>query len=183
MRRNNKRIILPVTIIICILFLTGCQVGIQNTEKPTFEIEDATGAVVSVPLNPKRVAVLFSSFADIWVTAGGSIEITVAETLERSIADETVVLVDDGAGKTINLERLIAAEPDFVICSADIQAQLDAADICRDAGIPACAFRVESFEDYLSLLTSFVHLTGQKERLKQYGTDISDTAQSRILLP
>lgn len=174
MRRNNNRLQPLVTIIICMLFLTGCQVGIQNTEKPTFEIEDATGAVVSVPLNPKRVAVLFSSFADIWVTAGGSIEITVAETLERSFTDDTAILVDNGAGKTIDLERLLASEPDFVICSADIQAQLDAAEICRGAGIPACAFRVEGFEDYLSLLTSFVHLTGQQDSLKQYGTDVSD---------
>ena len=43
---------------------------------------------------------LFSSFADVWETAGGRVDITVGESVERGFAPEDVLLVDDGAGKT-----------------------------------------------------------------------------------
>lgn len=181
MHKSSISIKLIIILLICSLFITGCQVDLQQKYQPALEIEDATGAVVSVPIKPKRVAVLFSSFADIWITAGGSIEITVAETVERGFAAESAVLVDDGAGKSIDLEHLLAAEPDFVICSADIQAQLDASEICRRAGIPACAFRVECFDDYLALLTYFVQLTGQQDRLKQHGTDVAEAIEEMLL--
>ena len=128
----HKKII--ATVLICCLFITGCSGISQKRYENRITIEDSTGAIVTVPINPKRVAVLFSSFADIWVTAGGIVDITIPETVERGFATDNVILVGDGAGKTIDLERLIAAEPDFVICSADIKAQLEAAEVCRLAG-------------------------------------------------
>lgn len=133
---------------------------------------DATGTSVTVAKNPENVAVLFSSFADIWKTAGGNVSITVKETVERGFADSSAVLVDDGAGKTINTELLIASNPDFVICSADIEAQADAAEICRKAGIPTACVKVECFEDYLSVLKTFTEITDSPAAYKTYGTDI-----------
>ena len=94
---------------------------------------------------PQKVAVLFSSFADIWITAGGTVDITVKESVERGFANEQAVLVDEGAGKSINVEALIMANPDLVLCSADIEAQTDAAKLLNKSGIPAACFRVESF--------------------------------------
>lgn len=143
-------------------------------------ITDATGLSVSVPKNPKRVAVLFSSLADIWVTSGGSIAITVGETVDRGFAESSSILVDNGAGKSIDIEQLIASEPDFIICSADIDAQLDAASVCRQAGLTAAAFHVESFEDYLALLGVFTELTGQTDRLQQYGTKVKASIQTML---
>ena len=169
-----------VIIFLIAALLPGCFSNYNPDHYETVTITDATGASVSVPQNPKRVAVLFSSFSDIWLTAGGSIAITVGESIERGFTDTSVILVDDGAGKTIDTERLIASNPDFIICSADIAAQLEAAKICRQAGLAAAAFRVECFDDYLSLLACFTEITGHPDRLQQYGASVKESIETML---
>lgn len=112
---------------------------------------------------PENVAVLFSSLAEIWLDAGGEIAITVGETVERGLAPEGTQLVDEGAGKTVNLELLISLQPDLVICSADIPAQVEAEALLRTAGIPTLLCRVESFSDYLAALDAMTQITGCRE--------------------
>ena len=107
-----KRILI---ILICLLLLTGCAPVETAGEGYTFT--DDTGTAVTVPEKPEKVAVLLSSLADLWITAGGEVDITVGESVERGFARENVILVDAGAGKTIDLEGLIAAKPDFVLYS------------------------------------------------------------------
>lgn len=168
-----KRFLAVLLLLSLALSVAGCaapsaQVGAG------FTVTDALGYEVTLPKEPQRVAVLFSSFADIWVSAGGTVDITVGESVTRGFAGEEAVLVDGGAGKTIDLETLIAAEPDLVICSADIEGQADAAQICRDAGIPTAAFRVESFEDYLEVLDIFTQLTCRPDRYQVCGTEVAE---------
>lgn len=139
-----------------------------------YKFTDDTGAIISLSKEPKNVAVLFSSFAEIWSLAGGKTAVTVGETVERGFASTNAVLVDDGAGKTVNTELLIAAKPDFVICSADIAGQAEAASLLNDAGIPAAQFRVESFADYLRVLDIFTDITGNKNAYTRYGTDVQE---------
>ncbi len=135
---------------------------------------DSDGISVTVTKKPKKIAVLFSSYADIWVTAGGRVDITVGESVERGFTDNSAVLVDSGAGhSTIDMETLIASEPDIVIGTADFECQAEAVRFCRSAGIPAAAFRVESFEDYLAVLKICCDLTGNTQNYELYGTKIA----------
>ena len=157
-------------ILLCLLPLTGCAGPETAGEGYTFT--DDTGATVTVPEKPETVAVLLSSLADLWITAGGTVDITVGETVERGFAPETVILVDAGAGKTIDLEGLIAAQPDFVLYSADLSGQLECADALRTAGIPAAGFTVETFGDYLRVLKICTDILGTPERYEQYGTGL-----------
>ena len=155
-------------ILLCLLLLAGCAPAEGAGEGYTFT--DDTGTAVTVPEKPEKVAVLLSSLADLWITAGGTVDITVGETVERGFAAETVILVDAGAGKTIDLEGLIAAQPDFVLYSADLSGQLACADTLRTAGIPAAGFAVETFEDYLRVLKICTDILGTADRYEQYGT-------------
>ena len=155
-------------ILLCLLLLTGCTPAETAGEGYTFT--DDTGTEVTVPEKPKKVAVLLSSLADLWITAGGSVDITVGETVERGFATESVILVDAGAGKTIDLEGLIAAQPDFVLYSSDLSGQLECADTLRTAGIPAAGFAVETFEDYLRVLKICTDILETPDRYEQYGT-------------
>ena len=157
-------------ILLCLLVLTGCGPAQTAGEGVTFT--DDTGAEVTVAEKPERVAVLLSSLADLWLTAGGTVDITVGESVERGLVEETVILVDSGAGKTIDLEGLIAAQPDFVIYSADLSGQLECAGILRTAGIPAAGFAVETFDDYLRVLKICTDILGTPERYAQFGTDL-----------
>ena len=166
--------------LLCLLLLTGCTPAETAGEGYTFT--DDTGAEVIVPEKPETVAVLLSSLADLWLTAGGNVDITVGETIERGFADETAILVDDGAGKTINLEALVAAKPDFVIYSADLSGQLECAEMLRSAGIPAAGFHVETFEDYLWVLKICTDILGTPERYAQYGTALKAEIDEMIAL-
>lgn len=174
-----KRIILVLLIAAIPLGLfSGCEQS--NSEEPVLSVTDSNGSQISLQKSPERVAVLFSSFADIWVTAGGSVDITVEESIERGFADSTAVLVDSGAGKSIDTEALIAAKPDLVIGSADVPAQCDAVRLCTDAGIPAGVFHAESFDDYLQVLKTFTDITGCKENYQQFGIEVQQKIQSHI---
>lgn len=135
---------------------------------------DHAGTKIVLNEAPKRTAVLFSSFAEVWKLAGGETAVTVGESVERGFADETVLLVDGGAGKTIDTERLLSYKPDFVICSADIAAQAEAAKLLNQSGIPAAVFHVETFSDYLNMLKICTDITGNFENYKTYGTDVEE---------
>ncbi len=154
-----------------------------NTESDTSEINvsfpysftDDSGEVVTLDAEPTKVAVLFSSYAEIWIDAGGSIAVTVAETVERGFADDSVTVIDPGSGhSTIDLEALISAEPDFVIGTTDYAGQVDAVSFCRDAGIPAALFRVECFDDYLDVLKICCDIAGSPENYALYGTNVAN---------
>ena len=153
-----------------IILISGCSGQTSQQENITFT--DASNTPITLTHTPKRVAVLLSSFADIWVTAGGTVDITVCESVSRGFAGKDAILVDEGAGKSIDIERLIDAKPDLVIGSADIAAQTDAVVLCRKAGIPAGVFRVECFEDYLKVLKTFTNITGNPDRYLQDGVNV-----------
>ena len=163
---------------LCILLLCGCAAQEPAGEGYTFT--DDTGAEVTVSKEPETVAVLLSSLADLWGTAGGTVDITVGETVERGFADASVILVDEGAGKTINLEALIAAEPDLVLYSSDLAGQLECTDALRAAGIPAAGFAVETFDDYLRVLKICTDILGTPERYAEFGTALEAEIDAMI---
>lgn len=143
--------------------------GSVQAEAVTFT--DSMGNTI-VTGKPENAAILFSSFADIWKLAGGETAITVGEAVERGFASADAVLVDEGTGKQINLEALIAAKPDFVICTADYAAQAEATSFLLESGIPCASFRVECFSDYLSMLKICTEITGNQENYATYGSEV-----------
>lgn len=130
---------------------------------------DSAGETIVLPEKPERVAVLFSSFAELWQLAGGTVAVTVGESVERGFVPEGTPLVDDGAGKKIDLERLLIEEPDFVICSGDIAAQAETAKTLMGLNIPAAQFVVESFSDFLDVLKICTDITGDETAFERYG--------------
>lgn len=164
-------------LILCILILVPFCVSLSSCNENEAEgkyitFSDSAGNVISLDERPKRVAVLFSSFAEIWTLSGGEVYATVYESVERGIVPEGTSLVDSGAGKTVSTELLISLNPDLVIGSCDIPAQVKCADILKKAGIPCALMRVESFDDYLNMLNICTDITGNRDAYKKYGTDI-----------
>lgn len=172
----KKTALIPLLLILALL--SSCAFSDEESggsgDDGLYGFTDSSGAYVEVGVNPETVAVLFSSFADIWKTVGGNVDITVGETVERGFADETAALVDDGAGKSINTEALIASEPDFVIGSYDIPAQVEAVEILRKAGVPCALFRVECFEDYLGTLKICADIAGNAAVYDEYGVKVKE---------
>lgn len=163
--------------------------GDSQEMKFPYAFLDSTGAEVTLDGRPQKTAVLFSSLAEVWKLSGGEITITVGETVERGFCGDPAVklvdgvqappleaaavkLVDGGAGKVIDNELLVSYQPDFVIGSADIQAHVETAELLREAGIPCALFRVDSFEDYLSMLEICTAITGEEECFRKYGEQV-----------
>lgn len=158
-------------LLLALLLLTACAPAETPAGEGYCTFTDSTGAVVTLPQKPRTVAVLFSSFAEVWTLAGGTADITVGESVERGFASESAVLVDSGAGKTVDLEALLAAQPDFVMGSADIPAQAEACEAIKRAGIPAALFRVDTFDDYLAMLRICTQITGHGEAWQRHGAE------------
>lgn len=125
-------------------------------------LSDARG----VPLpteTPERVVCLYGSLAEAWQLAGGSlVGVTEDAVAERGLSfGEDVQIV--GSTKSCSLELILALDPDWVIFSADIAAQLPACQTLEAAGIPCSAFRVDTVQDYAALMDAFTQLTGRRD--------------------
>lgn len=141
---------------------------------------DSAGEKIVLEEKPERIAVLFSSFAELWQLAGGTVDVTVGESVERGFVPEGTPLVDDGAGKKIDLERLLIEEPDFVICSGDIAAQAETAETLMELNIPAAQFVVESFSDFLDVLKICTTITGDEAAFERYGTQQEEAIERTL---
>lgn len=171
-----RRRLFVLTICLCLL-LAGC--GTVSPAGETFT--DSTGAQVPVPGSLDTVAVLFSSYAEAWSLAGGTVAVTVGDTVERGFASAEVILVDAGAGHSaIDTEALLAAEPDLVIGTADYPCQAEAAELCRAAGIPAALFRQETPEDYFAMFRIFCDLTGNEAAWETYGAGVREALDAAL---
>lgn len=174
---NNKSIIIAVVIVVLLIFISGA----VETNKPEssgeyFTFTDSEGEIVELSHKPQKTAVLFSSLAECWIEAGGEVYVTVGESVERGLVKEETELVDKGAGKTVDTEKLISLEPDFVICSADIASHRDVASALKKAKIPVAMLRMDTFEDYLTILRTLTKITGKTENYEQFG----ENAKSEI---
>jgi len=156
------------------LLLNGCSVLSPAVPEGdwNYSFTDSTGAVITLAKKPETVAVLFSSYAEIWTLAGGTVAVTVGESVERGFVPESVTLVDDGAGKTIDHELLLAAQPDLVIGSADIAAQVRACAFLGSRGVPCALFQVDTFDQYLAMLKICTEITEKSENFAAYGTAV-----------
>ena len=139
----------------------------------TVVFTDDFGREVTVS-NPKRVITLTSSFSDIWYLAGG-IDTLVATTnatwtyFDLPLREDIVNL---GASKQVNLEQIIACEPDLILasCGTDRNVELEAA--FSQMGLNVAYFSVNNFEDYLRVLKTCTEITGCEDNYKLYGTDV-----------
>lgn len=162
---------------LCLLFSACSAPTQQPVSQWQYSFTDSTGALITLNERPEKVAVLFSSYAEIWTLAGGTVSVTVGESVERGFVAEGTALVDGGAGKTIDHELLIAAQPDFIIGSVDIAAQVEACRIMSQSGIPCALFQVDTFQDYLDMLAVCTDITGDTAAYETNGTAVARQAE------
>ena len=174
----KKCIILIVSLLICICFVS-CAAE-KTSGEVYYSFTDSEQRKVVLEKKPEKVAVLFSSYAEMWQLAGGEVYVTVGESVERGFADNETILVDSGAGKTINREILIASAPDLVIASADIAAQAELAGYLDSVGIPCALFRVDSFYDYADVMKDLCNITEREDLYEKNVLDVSDEIKNII---
>lgn len=127
-------------------------------------------ALLLFPLPASRVACLNSSLADLWTLAGGTVDITVAEAVERGFASADALLCGSASGRDINLEVLVASRADLVIGSADTASHVRLASFLDSNGIDVLLFRQDCFDDFLSAFRILTSMTEREDLFEKYGS-------------
>ena len=168
-----------IAVLLMILMLSGCSVPEPEVEGFTFN--DDLGREVTVT-STERVACLIGSFADIWYLAGGVDSIVAAAKDTWTYFDLPLKedVVNLGGTKELDLEQLIACEPDFIIASCNTAAQVDLQETFDTMGMTVAYFDVSTFEDYLRVLKLFTQITDVVELYRLYGEMVSHEVDRAI---
>ncbi|MBD5456272.1 MAG: ABC transporter substrate-binding protein [Lachnospiraceae bacterium] len=187
---ERKRLVKKLSFIImlcCFLFLTACgssanaPLSLETDSETAVTFTDDYGRQVTID-RPERVVCLIASFADIWYLAGGVDRIVATTNSTWTYFDLPLRedIVNLGAAKELNLEELIACDPDFVLasCGTDRNAELESA--FDEMGINTAYFAVNTFEDYLRMLKICTEITGLSENYETYGTAVQSQVESAL---
>ena len=134
---------------------------------------DDMGSEVTVD-DPQRVVACMGSFANAWELAGGTLVGVSDDALTAAgwtIESPDVATVGDFTA--VNLEAIMALNPDFVIMTSGTggrggdSSQVDLRDALVGAGIPVAYFEVTTFDDYERLMRTFTDITGRADLYEQ----------------
>lgn len=173
MLRKQKMSIRKLGIIILLFslilpVLAACERGNQTDTSDTVTFTDSLGRVVTVKKNPKRVAALLGSFADVWQLSGGTLCASSDDAWDDFGLDMGDA-VNIGGTKSPSLELLFSSDPDFVIASSSTAANVKMKDSLEQAGITVAYFDVSGFDDYLHMLDICTDITGRKDLYEKNG--------------
>lgn len=141
---------------------------------------DDLGKEVTVD-NPQRVVACMGSFASTWELAGGTLVGASDDAFTLSdyeLVSENVQKVGDFS--SLNLESIIALEPDFVIMTSGTggrggdSSQADLTAALAASNIPVASFQVTTFDDYLRMLRTFCDITGRDDLYQKNGQATAD---------
>ena len=180
-----KRMVCTLLCGVLLMTLSACGGSGQTPVEPEIPeavtFTDDLGREVTLA-KPRRVAALIGSFADVWCLAGGQDTLVAAadDSWTQFDLDLPETVENLGAVKEPNVEKLLAAEPDFVLGSTKTAADVELLDLLEQSGIGVAYFDISSFEDYLRMLAVCAQLTGCPERYTQYGTDVQTVVERAI---
>ena len=149
------------------------QTETEANKKEAVTFTDDLGREVTVK-DPKRVACLIGSFADVYLLAGGEVVATANdawETLQLDLGEDVVNL---GSIIEPDIEKLLAAEPDFVIASTNTDSNLEMEELLTSAGITVAYFDVTNFEDYLHMLEICTEITNRPDLYEENGLKVQE---------
>ena len=164
---------------VCLTALCACSGqadSVSSLPEEGYRFVDSLEHEVVLQREPERVAALLGSYGEAWVLAGG--EASLVAVTQDAFDERGMELGEEvanlGQSHEPNLEALLAADPDLVLLSADLDGQLALKDSLAAAGIPAAWFKVEQFEDYLAMLKVFTDLTGREDLYQENGLNIQN---------
>ena len=159
--------ILPYLLIL--LLLAGC--GKPAVPEAGFSFTDDLGRTVTVE-NPRRVAVLLGSFAQIWHLAGGQIWAAPDDAWEDLNLELPEDAVNLGSTEQQSLELLLSAKPDLILASTNRRQNLEWLETLESTNIPTVYFDVDDFDDYLRMLKICTTLTERPDLYEQHGLQV-----------
>ena len=156
------------------LSISACETADTSSASDTnITITDVFGTEVQLTKD-SRIAVCYGSFAECLQLSGKEPVAVTNDTVEEhklTFSNDVILL---GKNKEINLENLIASDPDYVILSADLSAQIKLKTSLEQASIKHGFFRVDTFGDYKDFMSMLCKVTGRDDLYKK---NVSDTEE------
>ena len=171
----------------CCLLLAACGNSVSPSAPQNVPAE--TSVTFTDDLNrqvtvdrPQRVACLISSFSDIWCLAGGADAIVAATDatwryFDLPLRDDVVNL---GNTKELDVERLLACEPDLILASGGTDRNVELEASFSAMGLNVAYFSVDTFADYLRMLKICTEITGKTENYDLYGTQVARQVEAAL---
>jgi iron complex transport system substrate-binding protein len=149
-----------------------------NEETGDYTFTDDLGREVTVTSH-NRVVTMIGSFTDVWILAGGDEVVATAKdswtSFDFGLSDS---VVNFGSHTEPDVEQIIAVEPDFIIASANTDADLELQETFENAGITVAYFSVSNFDDYLNMLKICTDITGREDLYEQNGLAVSEQIEA-----
>ncbi len=171
-----RRSIAFLLILLLVLTLCSCQnkqppENTETGENAVMTFTDALGRQVTLMQQPKRVATLIGSFAEVWMLSGGTV-VAAPEDAWEDFGLELPEAIHVGGAHSPDLEALLSADPDLVIASASTAANVEMLPVLEAAGITVAYFDVDNFDDYLHMLDICTDITGRKDLYQSNGLQL-----------
>ena len=173
MEKYMKKMIKIIVLCMCLLCACTPQSDTNKENGNTYTFVDDLGREVSVN-NPQRVATLLGSFAHVWTLAGGEVIASADDAWEDFDIEMREDAINLGHTKSLNLELLLSAKPDFIIATVNTRIDMEWKETLEKTGIPTAYFDVSDFEDYLRMLKICTEITGRSDLYKKNGLDIQE---------
>lgn len=156
-------------------FLKAADEVTVSEDSVTFKDATSTdGSTVTVKKNPGKVVNLYASFTTLWYEAGGSVIGCIGGATSQALYEEYIgrditsdegmtVVATSSSGKKWDTEKIVALNPELIICSTAMSGYSTIEKPAKAAGIPVIAVSYDDFSDYLKWFKVFCNLSGHAD--------------------
>ena len=176
---RNRKLAAWLTGILLLAVLAGC--GSQAERKAESSaayciLQDDAGRKVALKQKPERVAVTSVSFLEPLHAVGGSV--VARPDSKTKMPDFAKDAASIGQVFQIDVERLLASQPDLVIINKGMNEKL--IEPLDSNGIPSIVVDMKSYEDVKREIGIFAQITGEKEKGEALIADMDHRIQETI---
>lgn len=130
--------------------------------------------VITVNKNPKKVVVLQNSMLDLWYLVGGTAIGRVDG--DTNVPEEALNLPIVGKTSEVNIENLIAMEPDLVLLSTAFSAQMELIPLLEENNIPYAPItaNMTPYQEFNQNMYLFSKIIGNESAYTNVATKIDE---------
>lgn len=156
------------------MLMSKADTVVVNDDSVSFKDDSGRSEPLTIKKQPKRVAVLYGSHSALWIECGGTVSIGVGgtsaielyqEQIGRDITQDAgfIKVADSSSGTTWDIEAIIAANPDLIICSTAMKGYQVISSPAVQMNIPVIAVTYSGIKDYLKWAKVFTALNNRED--------------------